>query len=257
VWTNLALVIDDPARRSALARERIATVESGKGASHPLVLEARISSAGFESDPRNAREALGPPCDQLADLHREHGYRILGCQYELGWLAVERDDDAAARRAFTRAVASAQTGGRGPRLAVARAQLERLDGRPEPAARQLTAVLDQLGQLDKVAWWELVDAADAMLARGEIARRAGRLAAARADFEAARRALETAIAKSKNDAPRFARRRALAQASLVRASRERPMPPELRGFAAAAIAWYRSAGGYDDVIAELEPVLAP
>ena len=254
VWTNVALVIDDPARRIALAQERIAIVEAGLGAGHPLVLAARISAAHLETDRRSARAALEPPCNTLVELQPEHGFEILQCQFHLGWLAFEQGDVARARAAFTRAVGSEATGGNGVKLTLARAHLDLLAGRLAEAANELDAARAELGPLDHAAWWVLADAADMMLARGAIARRAGHEARAGADFEAARQTLETVLTVSST--PRNARRLAFARASLVRSWVAGPLPPDARRHAEAAIAWYRAAGGYDDVIDELERVLA-
>ncbi|HMG55537.1 MAG TPA: serine/threonine-protein kinase [Kofleriaceae bacterium] len=252
IWSNAALVVDDPARRQALARERIAIVEAGVGAGHPLALVARITAAYLETDPRRTRDALAPACDRLAALHPESGFEILQCQFQLGWLAVERGDDAAARAAFTRVVASEANGGHGARLAIARAHLARLAGQPAEARRELAAALAGLGPIERATWWMLPDHADALVARAALDRSAGRPAEARAAFDAARTALETVLRYS--TLPRNARRLAYAQAGLAR-SWPGPLPPDARRHAEAALSWYRAAGGYDDAIAELERAL--
>jgi len=252
-WTNLALVLDDPARRIALARERIAILEAGLGAGHPRSLEARITAAHLETDRGRARALLQPPCAQLVELQPEHGFEILECQFQLGWLAFERGDLDDARRAFGRAVAADGHGARGHQLGFARAYLALLAGRFTEATTLLDDEAEGLGSLQDAAWWAVADAADLMIVRGALARTARRERAARAAFEAARASLETVVAVA--PLPRNLRRLAFVQASLARAW-PGPLPPAARREATAALAWYRSAGGYDDAITELEHALA-
>jgi len=250
IRSNLALVIDDPARSKALAQERIAIVEAGLGNQHPITLDARIAAAWLELDPRRARAGLEPACYLLSELHPDHGPDIRTCQSELGWLALERGDAAAARIAFGRVVAPAGADDTVAAVAIARAELDALDGRPAAAGPALDTALAALGSLAHPAWYVRLDAANALLARGALAVSAGRDAAARADLEAARDHLEAAIAVSPMVSS--ARRLAFARTSLVRSWRGAPLPAAARRDADAAIAWYREAGGYDDAIAELE-----
>jgi tetratricopeptide (TPR) repeat protein len=252
-WTNLALVLDDPARRIALARERIAILEAGLGAGHPRSLEARITAAHLETDRDRARALLEPPCAQLIELQPEHGSEILECQFQLGWLAFERGDLDDARRAFGRAVAADGHGARGRQLAFAHAYLALLAGRFAEATKLLDDEAEDMGPLADAAWWVRGSAADLMIVRGAVARTARREGDARAAFEAARGLLETVVVVA--PLPRNLRRLAFVQANLARAW-PGPLSPAARGHATAALAWYRSAGGYDDVIAELERALA-
>jgi eukaryotic-like serine/threonine-protein kinase len=254
VWSNVALTIDDPGRRRALAAERIAIVEPALGARHPRVLAARISAAQLETDRQLSRDQLAPPCDLLAELQPEHRGEIITCQYQLGWLAFERGDARRAHVAFTRAVASERPGVKPSTIDLARAHLDLLADRTAEAARRVDAVRAAIGPLDQATWFAKVDAADAMMLAGTLARQAGRPDDARAAFDDARRTLEAV--RVANDLPRNARRLAFARASLVRISGPGPLAPEARSHATAAIAWYRAAGGYDDVIAELERALA-
>ncbi len=259
IWTNLALAIEDPVRRAALARERIALVEARLDPAHPVGLAARITAAQLETDPRRAAAGLAPSCTQLGALHPEHGAEIIQCQYQLGWLAIERGDLAQARQAFERAVARARPGAEPdletPELRLARAYVELLAGRLDGAARRLAEATAALGPLDGAAWWRLGDAADVLLARGELASRTGRLRDARASFAAARQHLENVLVTS--SVPRFTRRLAYARARLVRSWPAGQVPAEARRDGEAAIAWYRSAGGYADAIAALERALDP
>ena len=253
VWGNVALVIDDAERQRALARERTAIVEAALGASHPLVLDARIASAYFETDRAAVRAALEPPCERLAELQPDHARDILSCQFQLGWLAIERADPAAARRAFARASDTAPRAGNSAKLWLSRAYLDLLDERLDAASRDLDAALAALGPLDHAAWYVLIDAADVTLARGAIAHAQSRPVEARAAYQAASRSL-AAVAPA--NLPRHARRLAFARASLIRSWGDTPLSPEVRDEATAALAWYRSAGGYADVVAALEHALA-
>jgi tetratricopeptide (TPR) repeat protein len=251
IWTNLASTIDDPDRRIALARERVAIVESELDADHPRVLTARISVANLESSREREREGLEAPCMRLVDLQPDRRPEIVDCQFRLGWLAFERGDTDAARVAFGHAVATESPG---LMLTLARAYLDLLAGRPSEATREIDAAAARLGPLEQAPWYVLYEASELMLARGAVARAAGRTADARSAFDAARQMLETVV-KVKS-VPRYTRPLAFAWTSLVRAWSDGPLPPAIRGHAEAAIAWYRAAGGYADVIAELERALA-
>jgi len=255
IWTNLALTLDDPARRAALARERVSIVEGRLGDGHPLVLGARISAALLETDAQRARAQLAPPCTRLVELQPEHGVEILECEGELGWLAFERGDTAAAQQAFAIAVGTERAGGSGTPLKLAQVYLDLLAGRLAATAPLLDEIWTvDVPTLDAAAWWMFGDAADVMLARGAVARAAGRVAEARVAFETAVRYLERVTAAS--TIPRFTRRLAYAHASLVHTWPTGPLPAEARRHAEASIAWYRGAGGYADAIAALERALA-
>jgi hypothetical protein len=166
-------------------------------------------------------------------------------------MALERGDSEAARLAFGRAVATEFPG---TQLGVARAYLALLAGRRSEATNELDAVAARLGPLEHAPWHVLNEASKVMLARGAIARAAGQDADARSAFDAARQMLETVV-KVKS-LPRYTRPLAFARTNLVRSWTGGRLPHAIRGQAEAAIAWYRAAGGYADVIQELERALA-
>jgi eukaryotic-like serine/threonine-protein kinase len=234
--SNLAMVTDDPRRASELALERVAIVETALGANHPKALTARIDAAYFEPHRDRGYAQLRAPCNGLSELHPTQRLYIVDCQFEVGWLAYERGDAAAMRSAFERVIAAAKDGF-GHRVAIARAHLARLAGHEEQAERIVDAELAKFGALVEgawwlhplpdVPWWELLDVADLELVRGRPAVALGYL--------------ERVIAT--NPSVLVARRLAFARASLARAG--------ARQYAAAAIAWYRAAGGYEGVMAEL------
>jgi hypothetical protein len=206
-------VIADPRRRLELARERIAIVAGALDGDHPLVLEARISAALLEPDAGRARAELAPPCAAYVELHPGHASHVLQCQYELGLLAHAAGDAAAARTAFGLAVATEQRGGVGEMLALARAYGAMLDGDLDRASRQLDELLERIGPLEQAPWWYRLNAGDAWLARGAIARAAGRTSEARAAFETARRVVEPIVAV--HDSPHYVRRLERARAELA------------------------------------------
>src|SRR5262249_49756222 len=100
-------------------------------------------------------------------------------------------------------------------------------------------------------WWLRFSAIDAELL---VAIARDRLRDARRALAALRRALAVL------DDPRFNHGAAytLRRLARVRASLARHLAPsaEAAQLAAAAIAWYRDAGGYDERIAELAPITA-
>ncbi len=213
VRTNLALVVPEPQRRLELARERIAIVEAALDGGHPLVLDARISAALLEPDAVRARAALAPPCAAYVELHPDRGLKIMECQYELGLHALTAGDAAAARRAFGLIAATRDRGGVGSQLVLARAYAAVLDGDLDGAARQLDQLLERLGPPEGLPWWRKLHAADAWLARGALARAAGRTSDARTAFETARRIVEPVDAI--RDRPHYARRLERARAALA------------------------------------------
>jgi tetratricopeptide (TPR) repeat protein len=213
IRTNLARVVTEPRLRVELARERIAIVAAALDDGHPLVLDARISAAHLEPDAARARVALAPPCAAYVELHPDHGFKILQCQYELGLLAFAAGDAAAARTAFGLAVATEHRGGVGEMLALARAYGAVLDGDLDRATRQLDELIKRIGPLEQAPWWYKLNVGDAWLARGAIAKAAGRMPAARTAFETALRVLEPVVAV--HDSPHYVRRLARARTNLA------------------------------------------
>jgi eukaryotic-like serine/threonine-protein kinase len=246
VPANLSLVEDDPARRRALLDEAAAGSERALGADHPQVLAIRGQVAMELLDPRAVVAALEPPCERLIALHPQVVVDVSWCAYELGWLAAERGDRAAARAAYAH-VAGSDTFG-----ALAQLQAQLLDDDRRAAATPVVlAFADREAAADE--WWRREYAMHAYLA-------AGQALAATGDAVAATRALVRAVELGEevvaiNAIPSIERRLVRARAQLARI-----LPaadPRRRELASAALAWYRAAGGYDADVAALSPLAAP
>jgi hypothetical protein len=152
VPANLALVVDDDAERRALFDEAFAAIDRGLGADHPIALDVRMREAMVTPDSTAATAKLAPSCDRYATLHPHQVTQISECSFELGWLAVERGDAAAARAAFARVTVDETL------HAIAAGYVATFDD-PEAAAATLAA----LGERDRGAdaWWVRATAADA------------------------------------------------------------------------------------------------
>lgn len=251
--TNLALVIADPRRRAALARERIELVESALGDSHPLAIGARISAALLETHSDRSRSALAPACAQLVALHPDHGYEILECELELGLLALDAGDTTTARAAFGAALGTGASTASSSQLDVARGYAALLDGDADRADAHFAELVARHQPLTSARWWTVISVGDALHARGWIAEAAGRIAEARASYDAAHAAVEPIVAA--HQSPHYARRLVRARRALVRVAPSGPLSPALRAHAEAALAWYREADEHDR-IEELERALA-
>jgi hypothetical protein len=186
VPANLALAVDDPALRDTLFAQAIAALTEAVGATHPITLDVRIMAAKRRDDAARAEVDLAAACTAVAELHPERGATIGECAFELGWLALDRDDNAAARRWFAAVVDASTRGGDAGDAALARAHVTRLEGDPARAAAELAAHRDAIGALDAQPWWRRNAAAEADLGRALAARDAGDHATATAMLERAR-----------------------------------------------------------------------
>lgn len=229
LFANLAMVTDDAPRRDALFARAIEFLTHSLGPDHYTVLDTRLSAAMHVEHPRRAYEALGAACRELLALHAHHREPISTCHYELGWLAVALRDEAAATAAFARVTEP------GPEREIARAYVA-----PDAASANRLAALARELAAENVPFLAL-RAADA-----------GLIAARASDRSTARRVLEHGLAAL--DATRgfehrafFARRRAAVAAALARVG-----GPIERAREAAA--FYRTAGGYEAALRELEPL---
>jgi hypothetical protein len=238
VPANLALVEDDAARQSRLLDEAVAATARSLGRDHPQALRIQLQAAFDLADPRAAALALDRICGRFAALHPHLASLISECFYELGYLAAERADADAAAAALTHVTAA----GEWRTLADAQARLAR-----DPAGA--AAALVALGDTTPVdaPWWRLEYAGCAYLAAVPGYDAAG-------DPDAARKALELAIARLEPVVavgPRRRPERRLARARAGLALRLPAADPRRRTLAAAALAWYRAAGGYDADVAAL------
>jgi serine/threonine protein kinase len=223
--SNLALTVTDRAQQRALLDETAARFTATLGPDHPFALEFRTRAAMFVQHPGEAARAIEEGCAKMRALHPHLAMQIYFCTYEVGWLAVERGDDAAARAAFTAILA---TPGDDNYHALARIHLAMLDGDPH-AQRDAAALGDTLAK--STAWWLRVYAADAFLVAGNLDR--------------ARDLLDDTSA---GHAQVYYQRR-IARVRYLRARAHHD-----REAAAAAAAWYREAGGYERALAELDAI---
>ena len=233
---NLALLVDEP-ERSRLAALRVSEYATSLGPDHAFTLRARASAALLATDPHVAAEQLRQACRRLQQLHPHLHEIVAPYWYELGWLAEERGDAGEAKTAFTLGRDADDS---------AAGYLQLLDGKLEAAATAMTKVADE----DEHApnWWDRVTAADAVLVAAISWHRLGR----DRDAESALSRGVTVL-EGVDSLPVYARRLARQRAMLARLIAKRD-PARARDLAALAARWYRAAGGYDAIAAELQAI---
>nr|MBA3504072.1 hypothetical protein [Deltaproteobacteria bacterium] len=234
---NLAMLVPDRAERDALFAEERAQLERTLGADHPFTLTARIRATVFIENPQKASTLLAELCEKYRQLQPHHHAAILDCYYDLGWLAVERGDAAAAKRAYAIVVA---TKIEDQRVEIAAAELARLDGDLAGAAVHAEAIGREATAT--AAWWSQLPAADAYLVVAAAREALGEPAAAVAALEAARTVLISARLHTKTTP--VIRLEARVNALLAIAKRDSALAEKAR-------VWYRAAGGYDVAIRAL------
>ena len=242
VLENLALVahpIDERIRLLDVAR---AEIEGRLGRDHPNAINARVNMAMVVPDPARALALLREACGMYRALHPHLEARIGICSFELGWLAYEAGDIAESRAAMA-AIAPASE----YEHAIGRPYLALLDARPRDALAAASGIADRYIASDDA--WTRFRGADALLVMAASHRRLGSTDAAIATL---RRALDVlrSVAVSFESGTFYQRRVAQARAALARllAATQRV---EAREHAEAALAWYRSAGGYQTIVNEL------
>ncbi|HLL25430.1 MAG TPA: hypothetical protein VK427_25010, partial [Kofleriaceae bacterium] len=155
---NLAMVVTDHGERDALFAAESVQFERVLGPDHPLTLSARLRAAAFVDDPHESSVRLAETCRTWLARHPQRRDKVASCHYELGWLAVQRDDTAAAIAAF-RTVTSQADSTANNQLALA--ELARLGGDPHRAIGLATIVAASIKRRD--GWWDLVPRIDAWL----------------------------------------------------------------------------------------------
>jgi hypothetical protein len=243
-YGNLALITEAPAERDRLFHEERDHLDRVLGPHHAITLEARLRNAQFIDDPRVAIDELRELCDAMARWHSDRADRVQQCNYELGWLADDTGDVATAGAAMQRASL-----GDAPTVAIAQAYVTAAAGKLEAAVAAGEATAARLAADPE--WWMRFSAVDADLV---VAIARDRLHDPARAIAALRRALTLLDDPQFNHTATYTLRR-LAR---VRASLARHLAPspEAARLAAAAIAWYRPAGGYDERIRELAPITA-
>jgi hypothetical protein len=240
---NLARVTDDPVERERLVAQQNAELADLVGADHPSVLNARSSSVFLIGNPLQLRTELADICGRYQKWHAHLAKQIAVCAYELAWLDEERGDLAGARTWV-----SAVTFKDGLEYVNATGLHLFLDGKDEQAAREMLAKADEL--LQQADPWSRWKAVDALLVAGLAQLRLDRRADAIATLERAEKTLHAlALGKLAFYQRRVARtQRVLAG---LHATTRRARAHEL---AAAALGFYRTVGGYEDAVTELEAI---
>jgi hypothetical protein len=248
---NLAMVVDSRVEREQLFADERAGLEQALGPTHAFTLQARLRASAYFENPVTAARALDEVCAALATWYPHQRDRIVKCRYELGWLADERGDRAAAQAAYEPVAAAAieQEAIEQPVL-VARAQMAMLRDKPAEADR---LALDMIAAANKkVGWFERFPAAvDAWLIAAN-----ARIALGKPD--AAIAALREALAimadtRINQTAVRYKRRLARTRALLASLLAQRD-PKEARLLAQSSLEWSRAAGGYDQRVRDLEAI---
>ncbi len=194
VPANLALVIDDPRRRAMLFSETIEQLTAKLGADHPLTLDVRVKAALNTDDDRAAERELGAVCTAYRDLHPEQRTMIAECAFDLGELALDRDDRASARTWFAVAAAIEARELEKERVVLARAHVARLDGDPRAAIAMFNETRAKLARGNDLPWWDRVQVAQADFGIGLSARDTGDHAAAKTALQRAATTFEQVLA---------------------------------------------------------------
>jgi len=243
---NLALFSDDPVERTSRSRQVAERLEAALGGLHPRALQARYLAATLTRDPQAAEQQFRTACEGF-EQHPGLAYDLAACRYERAWLADDRGDAAAALAAMRLAARGPQS--QSDSIATTAASYVAIaegDHVAETAAtvQALAAKLAAATQ-----FWRRGEAADAEVVAALGWQRLGRAADAERCWSAAV-ALLASIQR-----PFYDRRLARARAALAQRWIS-SKPDEARRLAAAALAWYREAGGYEARVAELTGVAA-
>ena len=213
ILTNLLLAVDEPAQRSAIADELVASRTRLLGPLHPNTLLTRVDVANIIEDPVVLRTKLWDACRELATYYPKFGNQLGECAYEVTWLATLAGDAALSRSAAQLAITAAGTGGEVQPVAAAQAYLKLVDGDHDGALVALVAI-QEVEAKAHAAWWHDFYIADAAAGIAMV-----RLAMN--DRAAAERALamaETYYAKISESLPPLIRTR---RAAAIKAARER------------------------------------
>jgi eukaryotic-like serine/threonine-protein kinase len=211
VAVNLALVVDDGTRRDELFAGAIAELTRALGADHPRTLGIRVTAGRQTADDAAAEAALAPVCATLERLHPDTaGAKIAECWFEVGWLAHRRGARDEARAAFAAAAPVAERSLVTARAAVVRGYLAL--ARDDAAAAEevfaeTLAALPRDG--DDVPWFTRASIGEAHLGIALARRATGDARGAAAAFARAAEVLTAVIAAQ--PLPSFQRRLARAR----------------------------------------------
>lgn len=173
---NLAMTVANDRERDALFAEERTRLERSLGPQHAFTLQERLRAAQFIGRPAAAATELRAVCSALAQFHPQRVDKIAECNYELGWLAVDRGDLDEARRALALAVA-----GDIDQSPLAKIELALFGGDAAGAARDADALAR--GAARAPMWWKQWYAVDAWIvaaaADDELGRRGASITALR------------------------------------------------------------------------------
>jgi eukaryotic-like serine/threonine-protein kinase len=243
---NLALTVDSTEEAERLFTEGIARITPLLGAQHPFSLSAQSSFVLLTANPDAARRRALTACQGYLTWHPHLVQEVVECSYALGWLADERGDHAEAIHWMT---VAARASSDEATIAKAYLAMDR-DDRKTAAEMEVMAAESRRSP----TWWRRTWAADADLLAALAWRHAGQDQRAARALEAALPVIEETEHLQPN--PFHQRRLNRVRAELARAI-VHDDPARARQLAAAAIDWYRRAGGYDAVIEALASIIDP
>ena len=233
---NLALATDDAVERERLSAKAIAKLVRQLGPDHPALLGVRVNGAMLLRHPDQALAALRDPCLRFTKLHPHLTEKATICWFEIGWLAEERGDAAETRAAMSAV-------GPGSKKRIAQAYLAMLDGKHAEAADQMQVLATEL--LASKAPSDRLRGATALIVVAISQRELGQRVRAIATLRRAEAVLVDL--PSRTWMVLYQRYLARIRANLARLTND---PAKAR----AAADWYRSAGGYEALVTELDAI---
>ncbi|HZJ68212.1 MAG TPA: serine/threonine-protein kinase [Kofleriaceae bacterium] len=248
VLQNLALWSDDPSERDTLARDLVDRVIPVLGPNHPNTFRTRFQVATLLRNPDDAAAAFQAACDGFRRWHPQLVVESTNCAFERAWLADDRGDLAVAL-AEMRIAAKDPLSPRDRKRGTIAANYLRIAGadRVATAIEEMEAIATT--ESDDPQMWTRGEAADAYITAAIGWERAGKPDEAEKRWSSALALLETI------NQPYFDRRLARVRATLAQRWRT-AKPDDARRLAAAAVDWYRSAGGYETRVSELTAIAA-
>jgi hypothetical protein len=249
VSQNMALYADDPAERETRSAQGASRLEAILGPQHPLTLQARFLAGTLTRDPVKASAHFATACDGYQRWHPQLTVKLTDCAFERAWLADDRGDVPGAVAAMRIAAMDPLTPRERQRGTIAESYAKIAAG---DHVTEVSAAMERIGvTLAKAPeFWIRSSAADAYTTAARGWDRIGKAGDADRCWAAAVTLLEQL------DQPLYERRLAHAHAALAR-HRRLTRPADARRLAAAAVAWYRAAGGYQTEVAELASIAAP
>jgi tetratricopeptide (TPR) repeat protein len=249
VWVrvNLAMTVDDPARRDALLQDAAKAIAALIGDDHPETLRIRELRANVAVRFREAVDLFEPLC---ARFEVRTPARAATCWADVGYIRWEMGDLAGAAMALRRAVGVARVETRPPEIA---AYLALWQGSPFEAAALFEKALADRPQARAAnePFWNRVERARLELGLGRAQRAGGRLLAAQRTLSSCTTTL-TAVAEKHPTGSvdrLLGRARAELAETLAATGANRKQVSDL---ATAATIWLARAGGAPSELRRLE-----